>query len=74
MPIRDVADELGLSTSLQVHDPAFDLGMCDVPMFGSAVAVGGRPSSSMLDVVVLVPFPDIVDDGTLWEDGLAVVA
>lgn len=74
LPIRDAADNIGLFTGLQVDDPAFDLGICDVLMFGSAVVVRGRPSSSLLDVVVLVPFPDTVDDGTLWDDALTVVA
>lgn len=38
VPVKDVAAELGLSVGLQEYDPAFNLGICDVPVFGSAVA------------------------------------
>lgn len=41
---RNVADELGLSVGLKVHEPGFSLGISDDPTFWSAGAEEGELS------------------------------
>lgn len=72
--IVDVVVRLGLSAGLQVHEPGFDLGICDTPTLWSAMRGSGGVSASLQSDVACKTTETMADMDTLWDAALAGVS